>query len=113
MKKFDKRCIYSSALSNFCIGICAFFVILFEFILEENPGTEDTVIALSLFAAFFAACFLCSVVYQILYYKTSGYALTETEILCNRGVLFKKHSVLDYKKIHAIKPEEEDRHDQK
>lgn len=102
MKKFDKRCIYSSALSNFCIGICVFSIFLFEFILEENPGTEDTVIALSLFAPFFLIGFLCSVVYQILYYKTSGYALTETEILCNRGVLFKKHSVLDYKKIHAI-----------
>lgn len=102
MKKFDKRCIYSSALSKFCIGICVFSIFLFEFILEENPGTEDTVIALSLFAPLFLIGFLCSVVYQILYYKTSGYALTETEILCNRGVLFKKHSVLDYKKIHAI-----------
>jgi putative membrane protein len=37
-----------------------------------------------------------------MYYRTSGYELTENEIKCKRGVLFRKRSVLDYGKIHAI-----------
>ncbi len=36
------------------------------------------------------------------FYKTSGYELTETEIKCKRGVFFRKSSVLDYKKVHAV-----------
>ena len=40
--------------------------------------------------------------YRILYYRLSGYELTEREIICLRGVLFRKRSIIEYARIHAI-----------
>ena len=40
--------------------------------------------------------------YSFLFIKTSGYELKEKEIVCARGVFFKKTSVLEYSKMHAI-----------
>lgn len=52
--------------------------------------------------AVFGALYLLLTGYRILYYRASGYELTDKEIKCNRGVLFRKRSVLDYNRIHAI-----------
>lgn len=60
--------------------------------------------AIPFFAIAFIVIFLCFMVYRILYYKTSGYELTEKEIKCNRGVLFRKRSVVDYRKVHYDAP---------
>ena len=49
------------------------------------------------FVAWLVAC-----VYAHFYYKMSGYELTDKEIICFRGVLFKKKSIIEYKKIHAV-----------
>lgn len=49
------------------------------------------------FVAWLIAC-----VYAHFYYKMSGYELTDKEIICVRGVLFKKKSIIEYKKIHAV-----------
>ncbi len=45
---------------------------------------------------------IISIVYAHFYYKTSSYELTENEIICVRGVLFKKKSIIEYKNIHAV-----------
>ncbi len=102
MKKFDKGYIYSSLLSDLLSCLVIVFVFLKDFFLSEESNPEDVVAATPIFAIAFIVIYLCFIIYRILYYKNSGYELTEKEIKCNKGVLFRKRSVLDYKKIHAI-----------
>ena len=102
MKKFDKGYIYSSLLSDLFGSLVVVFIFLKDFFLDKNTNPEDIAAAIPIFAIAFVVIYLCFIAYRILYYKTSGYELTETEIKCKRGVLFKKCSVLDYKKVHAI-----------
>ena len=102
MKRFDKRYIYTSLLSDLFGCLVIVFIFLKDFFLDEESNPEDIAAAIPFFVIAFAVIYLCFIIYRILYYKTSGYELTETEIKCNRGVLFRKQSVLDYKKVHAI-----------
>jgi len=102
MKKFDKGYIYSSLLSDFFGSIVLLFVFFRDFFLDEEANTGDIIASLPVFAIAFVVIYLCFIAYRIFYYKTSGYELTEREIKCNRGVLFRKRSVLEYKKVHAI-----------
>jgi len=102
MKRFDKGYIYSGLLSDLFSSLVILFVVVKDAILDDEAKAEDIIDVLPVFAVAFAVIYLCFVVYRILYYRTSGYELTEKEIKCNRGVLFRKRSVLDYKKIHAI-----------
>lgn len=102
MKRFDKGYIYSSLLSDFFGSLVILFVFFDELFLEDSAKSEDIIAVIPLFVIAFILIYLCFIVYRILYYKTSGYELTQTEIKCNRGVLFRKRSVLDYKKVHAI-----------
>ena len=102
MKRFDKGYIYSSLLSDLFGSLVVVFIFLKDFFLNEESNPEDIAAAIPYFVVAFIVLYLCLAVYRILYYKTSGYELTETEIKCNRGVLFRKRSVLDYKKVHAI-----------
>ena len=102
MKRFDKGYIYSSLLSDLFGSLVVVFIFLKDFFFNDEANPGDIIAAIPIFAIAFIAIYLCFTVYRILYYKTSGYELTEKEIKCNRGVLFRKRSVLDYKKVHAI-----------
>lgn len=102
MKKFDKGYIFSSLLSDLFSSLVVVFIFLKDFFLNDESNPEDIKAAIPFFVIGFVVVYLCFIVYRILYYKTSGYELTENEIKCNRGVLFRKRSVLDYKKVHAI-----------
>ena len=102
MKKFDKGYIYSSLLSDLFSSLVVVFIFLKDFFLNDESNPEDIKAAIPFFVIGFAVVYLCFIVYRILYYKISGYELTENEIKCNRGVLFRKRSVLDYKKVHAV-----------
>ncbi len=102
MKRFDKGYIYSSLLSDFFGSLVLLVVFLKDLFLDDEASPEDVMAAMPFFVIAFAVIYLCFIVYRVMYYKTSGYALTENEIECNRGVLFRKRSVLDYKKVHAI-----------
>ena len=102
MKKFDKGYIYSGLLSDLFSSLVIVFVFLNDFFLNGESNPEDVKAAIPFFVIGFAVVYLCFIVYRILYYKTSGYELTENEIKCNRGVLFRKRSVLEYKNVHAI-----------
>ena len=102
MKKFDKGYIYSSLLSDLFSSLVILFVFLKDFFLDEEAKPEDIQAAIPIFAIAFVVIYLCFAVYRILYYKTSGYELTEKEIKCSRGVLFRKRSILEFKKVHAI-----------
>lgn len=102
MKRFDKGYIYYGLLSDVLKVLALVFVVLNDIIFDDEATAEDIISALPIFAIAFAVIYLCFVAYRILYYKTSGYELTENELKCQSGVLFRKRSVLDYKKIHAI-----------
>lgn len=102
MKRFDKGYIYSGLLTDFLYSIVVVFIFLKDFFLSEESKPEDIAAATPVFVIGFIVIYLCFIAYRILYYRTSGYELTDKEIKCNRGVLFRKRSVLDYKKVHAI-----------
>ena len=102
MKRFDKGYVYSCLLSDLFHSLVVALIFLSDIFLDEEATAETVIVAIPIFAIAFVFIYLCFMAYRILYYKTSGYELTETEIQCKRGVLFRKRSVLDYKKIHAI-----------
>ena len=102
MKRFDKGYIYSGLLTDFFYSVLLAFVFLEDFFFNEESNPEDIAAAIPFFAVGYIVIYLCFIAYRILYYRLSGYELTETEIKCNRGVFFRKRSVLDYKKVHAI-----------
>ena len=102
MKRFDKGYIYSALLSDFFGCLVILFIFLKDFFLDDEAKAEDIIAAIPFFAIAFIVIFLCFIVDRIMYYKTSGYELTETEIKCKRGVFFRKRSVLEYRKVHAI-----------
>ncbi len=102
MKRFDKGYIYSSLLTDLFSCLVISFVFLKDFFSDEEAHLKDLTAAIPFFAIVFVVIYLCFVAYRILYYRASGYELTDKEIKCNRGVLFRKRSVLDYKKVHAI-----------
>ena len=102
MKRFDKGYIYSSLLTDFFYSLFLGFIFLEDFFLNEESNPGDIAAAVPFFVIGCIVIYLCFVAYRILYYRTSGYELTDNEIKCNRGVLFRKRSVLDYKKVHAI-----------
>lgn len=108
MKKFTKKIVYYRIIT-YLFGVIVFFqmfVVNFTSDLVDEAGnpipiTElyDVLITFGIIA-FVVWLFL--MVYSYLFYKTSGYQLTDNEIICQRGVLFKKKSVIEYKKIHAV-----------
>ena len=102
MKRFDKGYIYSGLLTDFFYSFVLVFVFLNDLFFSEESKPEDIAAAIPFFLIAYAVIYLCFVAYRILYYRASGYELADSEIKCNRGVLFKKRSVLDYKKVHAI-----------
>lgn len=102
MKRFDKGYVYSSLLTDLFYSLVIVFVFLQDFFLNDESTPVDIAAAIPVFVVACVLIYLCFIVYRILYYRTSGYELTEKEIKCNRGVFFRKRSVLDYKKVHAI-----------
>ncbi len=102
MKRFDKGYIYSCLLSDLFGSLVVVLVFIQDLFLDDEAGIEEMIGILPILAIAFAVIYLGFIAYRILYYKNSGYELTEKEIKCSRGVLFRKRSVLDYKKIHAI-----------
>ncbi len=102
MKRFDKGYIFSSLITDLFGILVILFIFLKDFFLDEESHPEDIATAIPFFVIGFSILYLCLIVYRILYYRTSGYGLTENEIQCKRGVLFRKRSLLEYKKIHAI-----------
>ena len=102
MKRFDKGYIYSSLLMDLFSTFVILFVFLEDFFFSEESKPEDITVAIPLFVIAFAVVYLCFIAYRVLYYRASGYELTENEIICKRGVFIKKRSMIEYNRIHAI-----------
>ena len=102
MKRFDKGYIYSSLLSDVFYSFVTMFVFLEELLFSDDGELKNITTAIPIFIVAFILIYSCFIAYRIMYYRTSGYELTETEIRCNKGVFFRKRSELEYKKVHAI-----------
>jgi len=102
MKRFDKGYIYSNLLSDLFGTVVIFFLFFEDLFFDETMDPENIISAIPFLAIALTVIYLCFVAYRVAYYRTSGYELTDTEIKCTRGVFFRKRSVLDYKKVHAI-----------
>ena len=102
MKKFDKGYIYSALLSDLFGSFLIMFVFLEDLLFTDEGELKNIAAAIPIFVAAFILIYACFIAYRIIYYRTSGYELTETEIKCKKGVFFRKESVLEYQKVHAI-----------
>ncbi len=102
MKRFDIGYIYYHLLLDFFYSLLFIFAFADEIIFGEDATSEYTLAALPYFIIAFVLIYALLIIYRIIFYKTSGYQLFDKEIKCKQGVLFRKKSVLEYSKIHAI-----------
>lgn len=108
MNRFTKRLLGYLPISYFLAVIGGFIAICLSLIPEPNEAepdpmtTEELLPILGIIGIIAVVVFAGLCIYGYFYYKTSGYQLTDKEIICVRGVLFKKKSIIEYKKIHAV-----------
>lgn len=100
--KFSKKLIYHRLINNLLIVIFLFAWMFFEFSTSENDEFIFNKQILFITLGISIGLYAIFTIYNILYYKTSSYSLTDKEVVCTRGVIFKKKSILEYSKIHAI-----------
>lgn len=104
MKKFSKKLIWYRLVINIFTSLMLGYVSFSQFLPEEDVEVSPDILKTATIVAFLVIIisYALLALYQVLYYKNTGYQLKENEIICVRGVLFKKKSILEYKKIHAI-----------
>ena len=100
MKKFSKRLIYHSFFVGFFLGIFAGIYALSSLLSENEEAINSIAIFISLGIGF--VVFVFYIIYGILFYHLSGYEIKENQIICKRGVIFKKKSILNFSKINSV-----------
>lgn len=99
MKKFSKKLIPYYFVSTIVYSIFIFIMVKINLVGEDGTipkAANKIALIISLVA------YVIIIIYSIIYYHKTGYELKEKEIYVTRGVLFKKQSLLDYSKIHAV-----------
>lgn len=99
MRRLSKRVIPYFILVSIGIAICASFFTFGLVVGEEEAISNSDLIIIVCVAA---GIILLGIIYSCLYYKLSSYELTDNEIICQRGVIFKRKSILDYSRVHAV-----------
>lgn len=106
MRKFPKRYI---ALQTIGISLVSLSILLFYSIFAFLPD-EDGVVLLQfnskniiIISCIAFAIILLSLIYSIFYYKKHSYQITDSEIILNHGIIFKRKGILPYNKINNIK----------
>ncbi len=102
MSKFTKKHFYchliTDIISSLFLGLWAVMLVFGgeeeELIFEPHMLITGAIIA--------AVAYVLLAVYHYLFIKTSHYEVTDTSVACTQGVLFKKTSVIEYQKIHAM-----------
>ncbi len=104
MKKFDRGYFFYHLLADLVPAFVFSFIFCDELMLTDAEGEALGVntAAIPLFLGLLAIAYLVLLVYRFLYLRTAGYRLGEHEILCCRGVFFRKKSLLEYKRINAV-----------
>ena len=104
MKKFCKNYLYYHFVADI-LAVVVFILAFSDALIIENEMEEFVGIrtaAIPWFVLAALAVYGVLILYRVLYLRTAGYMLTEGEIRVTRGVLFRKNSILEYKKMHAI-----------
>ena len=102
MKKFDRNYIFYHLVFDFFALLFILFFFFIENIIDSVIAKDNLGKLILIFIALFVSIYTLMTVYNVFFVKTSGYELKDSEVVCKRGVLFKKHSILEYKKIHAV-----------
>lgn len=83
-----------------CISSLFFLIAFLGLAQTEDSGVEPQILLyIGIAYVFFI---IVSAIYQMIAYRMTGYSLNETDITTKKGVLFKRQSVLQYEKIHAM-----------
>ena len=101
MKKFDKNYIKYHLLVDFLVIVAIVVYLLFSG-MEEQDSIDVLIEMAIVLGSIGIVGYILKTIYSFLYVKYSGYQLNEKEIIVKRGVLFKKTSVVEYAKMHAI-----------
>lgn len=102
MKKFTKKYVYYGLVWSIIPSLFFSFFFSGELFSSENEDFDFTRTYLISSLVVFLVVYLFLILYHYLYIRTSGYVCLENEIRCKRGIIFKKNSVVEYKKMHAI-----------
>ena len=102
MKRFDKGYIYSSLLTDFIASLVILSFFFEDVLFAEDSAPVGLASVMPFLIIAFVVIYSCFTAYRIIYYRVSGYELTEKEIKCNRGVFFRKRSLLEYSRVNAI-----------
>lgn len=103
MKKFSKNYLYYHLVADIFITLVFSLAFSDSLFLEDAEGfarLDMRVVPFFVIGILVVYCAL--IVYRVLYLRTASYTLTDGEIRVSRGVLFRKNSIVDYKKMHAI-----------
>lgn len=99
MKKFSKRLIGVQILfAAFILACIICWLYLLTFMEEDALDIEHFVV----FSISISALLVLISIYCIAYYHLSGYEINDHQVICHRGVFFRKHTVIDRNNIHAI-----------
>ncbi len=99
MSKFTKKSVYYHLLADVFTSIFSAFVLSGMIIPDEEIETKTAILITAVLSAVIYAALI---IYHYFYYKTSEYEFGETAVTCKRGVLIKRITILEYKKIHAV-----------
>lgn len=104
MTRFSKKIILLRIVGGLITAL--FFILMFNFSLfegEENENIIDNIgIVILIDIIVFILAGIVITIYSYLYYKSAGYSINNEEIKCQRGVIFKKTSIIKREKINAI-----------
>ena len=98
MKKFSKGYVFYHILIDLLISAVITLYTVGALASEDAPPN----ISPAVFVVEFIGIYLVLLVYRILYVNLSGYELRDKDIVVKRGVLFKKTTIVEYKRMHAI-----------
>ena len=104
MKKFSKNYLYYHFVADIFITLVVAFAFMDALILEDEAGNMLgwDLRALPFFILAMVAVYAALILYRVLYLRFASYTLTENDVRVTRGVLFRKNSILEYCKMHAI-----------
>lgn len=104
MKRFDKGYIFYHLITDFFTTLVIGFMFLDSVFVEDGEGNflGYNFEALPFLVGGLVSIYAAFILYRCLYYRTSEYQLTDTEIICRRGVIFRKRSLIECSRIHAI-----------
>ena len=104
MKKFSKNYLYYHLVADIFIVLALCFAFLDALMIENEAGEMLgwNLQAVPFFILGALLAYGALIFYRVLYLRYAGYVLAEGEIRVTRGVFFRKNSIVEYKKMHAI-----------